>query len=112
MAASKQWKDIIYLISTEYKNNKYGVAEKVETRRKVRANKSGTYASEFTAAGQNGIKLTDFMFTIRERNYRKETTVEYKGQRYGVYRTYPPAEDLIELHLTERGGLNGDESND
>lgn len=102
---SKLWKDIIYLVDEKFDNDEYGVRRQTKTRRKVRANKTGTYASEYTAAGQNDIKITDFMFVIRERQYKGEKIAEYQGKEYGIYRTYPPADDLIELHLVERAGI-------
>lgn len=103
----KQWNEIIYLVSVTYENDEYGRELETKKKRKVRADKSGSYASEYNAAGQNGLKLTDFMFTIQKRSYHDETIVEYKGKQYGIYRTYPPSDDLIELHLTDRAGMNG-----
>ena len=61
--------------------------------------------NEFFSAGQNGIS-PDFLFETSKLNYAGEKEVEYKGQRYSVYRTYSPHEsDMIELYVTSKAGV-------
>lgn len=102
------WKDVIYLVKTEWANDEYGVRRKTETKTKVRANVTGTTQSEFFEAGRAGISVSDVTITVPKRKYNGEQLLEYKGQRLAIYRTYPPAEDLIELHCEQKGGVNGD----
>ena len=105
------WTGVVYLISTRYSTDDYGVRRKTELRNKVRADITGTTQSEFFEAGRAGLKASDITITIPARKYHGEEVVEYKGQRLSVYRTYPPATDLIELHCEQKGGVNG-ESNE
>lgn len=98
---------IIYLIKSTYTPNEYGVREKSESKSKVRASISGTTASEFYEAGRNGISVSDMVFTIPARKYHGEIVVEFKENRYSVFRTYPVAEDLIEIHVETKAGTNG-----
>lgn len=102
---------IIYLIKSTYSPNEYGVRIKSESKTKVRASISGTTSSEFYEAGRSGISVSDMVFTIPRRKYHDEIVVEFKGNRYAAFRTYPVAEDLIELHVETKAGTTNGESN-
>lgn len=101
------WTGIVYLIGTVSRKDENGVMRKTETRTMVRADISGTTQSEFFEAGRAGLKASDVTITIPARKYHGEEILEYKGRRLSVYRTYPPAADLIELHCEQKGGTNG-----
>lgn len=102
---------IIYLIKTVYNTNEYGVRIKSESKTKVRALISGTTSSEFYEAGRSGISVSDMVFTIPRRKYHDEIVVEFKEKRYAIFRTYPVAEDLIELHVETKAGITDGKKN-
>jgi hypothetical protein len=40
-------------------------------------------------------------------DYNGERIVEYKGERFSIYRTYHAKTDTIELYAERKGGTNG-----
>lgn len=106
------WTGIVYLIKNTFETDEYGVRRKTETKTKVRADISGTTQSEFFEAGRAGLKASDVTITIPKRKYSGEELLEYKGKRLSVYRTYPSATDLLELHCEAKGGTNGKSDTD
>lgn len=62
--------------------------------------------TEFFAAGQNKIK-PEYKVTVSVDDYNGQRIVDLDGRRYGVYRTYQPGPDEIELYLEEKAGLYG-----
>lgn len=101
------WTGVIYLVGTARQKDKNGVMRKTETKTRVRADISGTTQAEFFEAGRAGLRASDVTITIPARKYHGEELLEYKGRRLAIYRTYPPAADLIELHCEEKGGTSG-----
>ena len=61
--------------------------------------------SEFFEGGRNGLN-PEYRFTMFFADYQGERTVEYNGRRYGIYRTYQPRTDIIELYAERKGGTN------
>lgn len=61
--------------------------------------------SEFFEGGRNGLNPA-YKFTMFAYDYQGERTLEYKGQRYGIYRTYLRKNDQIELYAERKGGTN------
>lgn len=101
------WLAIINLVSETWENDEYGIRKKVESLIPVRANISATRASEFHSASQNGIRASEYTFTIPIRKYSKQTELEYKGERLSIYRAYQVSDDHIELHCEKKVGTNG-----
>lgn len=66
------------------------------------ADVSGITRSEFAAAGQIGLS-PDAKFTVWAGEYSGEEIVEYNGDRYIVYRTFP-INGRIELYTGRRIG--------
>lgn len=62
-------------------------------------------AYEIATMGQNNIKPS-LKVTLWANEYGGETEVEIEGLTYGVYRTYQPGQDEIELYLERKGGVN------
>ena len=60
---------------------------------------------EFFEAGRNGLN-PEYRFTMFAPDYQGEEVVEYNGLRYGIYRTYQPRTDIIELYVQRKGGTN------
>lgn len=61
--------------------------------------------SEFFEGGRNGLN-PEYRFTMFAADYQGERTVEYKQRTYGIYRTYQPRTDIIELYAERKGGTN------
>lgn len=62
---------------------------------------------EFFAAGKQGLR-PEFRFTVFIGDYHEESTCEYNGNRYAIYRTYHiPGTDYIELYVQRKVGVNG-----
>ena len=98
--------DLIVLIQETYTQNSFSGQVPAETETSVWASIRSATRSEWEAAGQNGINPSIVIRTPRV-NYNGEKTVEVGGQRYGIYRTYFPADsDEIELYCEEKVGTN------
>lgn len=61
--------------------------------------------SEFFEGGRNGLN-PEYRFTLFAEDYQGERTVEYRNHRYGIYRTYQPRTDIIQLYAERKGGTN------
>ena len=98
--------DVISLIAVTTSRDDYGVMRKTETKRDVFCDVSSVTQSEFFEGGRNGLN-PEYRFTMFRFDYADESIVEYKGNRYSVYRTYFGRNDTIELYVERRGGTNG-----
>lgn len=94
----------VYLISVSYHVDDLKQRIPVETHRKVMGLEGSISATEFFEAGRNGLKAQKRV-SIFAPDYNGEATVELNGTRYGVYRTYMPAADTIELYLQRKAGV-------
>ena len=98
--------DVIKLISRTYTTDKYGVQKPTETEREVFCDVKSISRMEFFEAGRNGLN-PEYEFIIAEAEWQGETILEYRGKRYGIYRTYiEPNTDFIELYAERKGGTN------
>lgn len=96
--------EVIYLISFTKEQDASGVWRKTEHKRKVYVNVKSANASEFFEGGRNGLNPS-FTFTMFSYDYKNETVVEFRGNRYSVYRTFIVSNnDSIELHVERQGG--------
>ena len=99
--------NIITLIKSTYAADTIGQLVPVERTRDVYCNLRSVTRSEWSAAGQLGLKpeLTATMFAP---DYEGEELAEIDGVRYGVYRTYIGSNESIELYLERKtGATNG-----
>lgn len=94
--------DIVTLVSSSLAQNSIGAWAATETTRDVFCKTDSVSREEFFAAGRNGLN-PEFRFTIFFGDYEDEKTVIYKGQRYGIYRTYHASTDTIELYAARKG---------
>jgi len=102
--------EVIKLISkNEVQNDDYTWMEQ-ETVTEVFCDVRSITQTEWFNAGRNGIDHPAFTFVINRYEYHGEQIVEFKGQRFGVYRTYVAKNENLELYCEAKGGqLNGDE---
>ena len=60
--------------------------------------------AEWAAAGQKGLKPAACV-VIWANEYQGEEIAILGGRRYGVYRTYQPNPEELELYLEKKGGV-------
>ena len=97
--------EVLTLISERKTQDEFGVWRKTETRRDIFCNVSSIIASEFFEGGRNGLN-PELRFIVFFGDYEGERTVEFKGKRYAVYRTYHARTDALELYCERQGGTN------
>lgn len=97
--------EIINLITEERYQDALLVWHSRETARQVFCSVQSVTASEFFEAGRNGLN-PEYRFTVFFGDYNGEKIVEYKGKRYGVYRTYQAKTDTLEIYVERKGGTN------
>ena len=96
----------ITLIGETKTQDSNGVWQIAPTERTVFCQVGSITRNEFFEAGRNGLN-PEYMFIMFFGDYEGERTVEYKGKRYGIYRTYHGRNDNIELYAERKGGTNG-----
>lgn len=96
----------ITLIRETKEQDEFGVWRISETETTVFCQVDSVTRDEFFDGGRNGLN-PEYRFTLFYADYNGERTVEYKGKRYGVYRTYHARTDIIELYAERKGGTNG-----
>lgn len=101
--------DVLTLLHVIDTQNQYGVWEKYTVKRDVFCQVDSVTRAEFFDAGRNGLN-PQYRFTLFAADYLGEETVVYKGKAYGVYRTYQPRTDVLELYVERKGGTNGQEN--
>lgn len=97
--------EVLTLVSETKYQDEFGVWRKTETTRDIFCNVSSVSASEFFDGGRNGLN-PEFRFNVFFADYQGERTVEFKGLRYAVYRTYHARTDDLELYVERQGGVN------
>lgn len=103
--------DIITLIKTTYTQDSAGVMRKSERPRAVYCQTDSVSRDEFFEGGRSGLNPS-YRFTIFAYDYDDEAECKYKGQRYGIYRTYVGRNDTLELYVERKGGTNGGDNTD
>ena len=95
----------IYLVSTTYEKDKYGVSQATDTSRRVFCEVESVTQNEFFNGGASGFK-PEYRFSIFAYDYNDEKEVIFNGVRYVVYRTYRNKSDDIELYVERKQGAN------
>ena len=88
------------LIKQDFKEDDYGVRRPVETRRTVVVEVASVTRSEFSQAGQIGIRPEHEVDLFTD-DWDGEETVELFGRRYRVYHTYQTNPMRIKLYLAK-----------
>ena len=116
--------DVLKLIPTTQQRDSAGVMRTIEgTPREVLCHVRSVSRSEFYKAGRNGLNPA-LLFVVFGAEYQDETILEYRGQRYAIYRTwqvpdsgsglqksgmrskYDYGADYLELYAERKGGTN------
>lgn len=101
--------DVLFLLAETYIKDDYGVSRPGEPeRRQVFCRVRSVTRQEFFEAGRNGLNPSQ-EFLIFGGDYQGERSLEWRGERFAVYRTYQaPGTDYLELYAQREGGTNGD----
>ena len=95
--------DEITLIAEKITVDSLGMSSKTYTRTDVLCEVNSITRQEFFEAGRNGLN-PEFEFTVFSGDYHGERIVEFKGDQFGIYRTYKSG-DYMELYAERKGGL-------
>lgn len=99
--------DIIFLLSSTKEQDDTGVIHETLTKNKAYCQVNSISRSEYYNAGRSGLN-PEYQMTIFQGDYSGETSAEYNGLTYAIYRTYKvPGTDYMELYLERKGGTNG-----
>lgn len=95
---------VIKLISQTLTTDELGYPIASETFYETFAKVRSVTQTEFFSAGKNGI-TPDFSFVVNDAEYQGQRLLEYEGKRYGIYRTYQPNNDTVELYAEYKSGI-------
>ena len=95
---------VIRLITQTLTTDELGFPTASETSYETFAQVRSVTQSEFFNAGKNGI-TPDYSFVINGAEYQGQRLLEYEGKRYGIYRTYQPNNDTVELYAEYKSGV-------
>lgn len=95
--------DVVILIGKEQTQDDEGIWNEKETRREIFANVDSVSRTEWAEAGRLGFNA-EWRFTIFASDYEGERAVEFRGNRYGIYRTYQASLDRVELYAERKSG--------
>lgn len=98
--------DVIYLLSSEKTQDEFGVWRDSLTKRMVYCEVDSVTRDEFFEGGRNGLN-PQYRMRMFSYDYNGETSLEYNGSTYGIYRTFKAKDDTIELYVERKGGTNG-----
>lgn len=95
---------IAYLLGKTITMNQLKQEVEVDTRTEIFAQKESISQSEFYKGGEAGLK-PEFRLKTAIIDYNGEREVELDDKKYGIYRTYEPDQDYIELYCERKGGV-------
>ena len=96
--------DVIILITDVYSADSIGQMVSTASTSQVFCNVQSVSQSEWFQGGQNGLK-PEYKVTMFAPDYSGQQEVEYKGIKYGIYRTYLRQDELLELYLERKTGV-------
>lgn len=97
--------ELIILEAPKYKSD--GIGQPVKdgvTHREIFCRIQNIKRSEWAAAAHNG-KRAAYCVTVWADEYRGEEVAILNGVRYGIYRTYSPNGEDMELYLEQKAGV-------
>lgn len=95
---------VAYLISESYTQNDIGVQVPTSSKTSIFVREKSITRTEWRDAGHFGLNPSTVLVTPSV-NYSGQRVVEYKGERYSVYRTFQTDSDDIELYLEKKAGV-------
>lgn len=95
--------DVVTLISSEQYQDEAGIFHENLTEREIFAKVDSVSRTEWAEAGRLGFNA-EWRFTVFSGEYNGERACEFRGTRYGIYRTYQASLDRIELYAERKSG--------
>lgn len=93
---------VAYLIRKTYASDSVRNRVPTETKQKIFVDEYSITRQEWAEAGRQGLSPA-FLLRTHRLNYNGEDEIEYKGCRYGIYRSYE-YDEYAELYLQRKGG--------
>ena len=93
----------IYLISELQQEDQFGVLTPIFSKRLVYANVVSVGQREFFEGGRAGLN-PEFKMTMFAFDYAGESTLEYMGRQFDIYRTFQNGTDTVELYVQRKQG--------
>lgn len=95
--------DVVTLISKITTRDSRGVPHSIENKIEVFCSVKSVNSAEFFEGSNAGLK-PQYKIVLFAYDYSGETTVEYQGNRYSVYRSYQGKNDNLELYVEKDAG--------
>ena len=95
--------ELITLIAETFTTDEYNVQRATETSRQVFARVDSVTRTEWFDGARQGLN-PELRFVMFRFDYAGENIVEYKGDRFTIYRTYFGRDDSIELYAERSQG--------
>ena len=96
--------DVISLVGVKHeRDGRRQQVPKEQPAREIFCSIKSITRAEWAAVGHRGMKPA-LCAVVWADEYNGELTTVYGGQRYGVYRTYQPNPEEIELYLEKKAG--------
>lgn len=94
------------LISKTYTTDSMGQKIATEKTATVYATLTSISRAEWVSYAQSGRQglVPSYVATVFMGDYNGESTAEYNGKRYGIYRTYERDDEQVELYLEKKAG--------
>lgn len=97
--------ELIILEKPKYRRDKLGqMVKDGVTHREIFCKIQNIKRSEWAAAAHNG-KRAAYCVTVWADEYQGEEVAILNGVRYGIYRTYSPNGEDMELYLEQKAGV-------
>lgn len=97
--------DLIQLVAVTYETDeRLQRVPKEQPPREISCGVKNVTRAEWAAAGQRGLKPAACVVVWAD-EYQGEEIALMDGRRYGVYRTYRPSPEEVELYLEKKGGV-------
>ena len=97
--------ELIILEKPEHRRDELGqLVKDGVTHREIFCQVKNVKRSEWAAAAHNG-KRAAYCVTVWADEYQGEEVAILNGTRYGIYRTYSPNGEEMELYLEQKAGV-------
>lgn len=97
--------ELIILEKPKYRRDELGqMVKNGVTHREIFCKIQNAKRSEWAAAANNG-KRAAYCVTVWADEYQGEEVAILNGVRYGIYRTYSPNGEEMELYLEQKAGV-------